>query len=309
MINNKIIKNIIGIFIVIAIFYFLGKSLFLNWDKIKIYEFEFNYFYLIASLLLCSLNIFYVGLIWNKILTVFDKDNKLSNIDAINITVYSNFGKYVPGKLWGIVGAVYLGARKKVSKKALGVSYTLQTIIGVMSAIVISIVFIFFSKIEGLSEIFNYLIFFTIPIFILVFYPNIFIKFFNIILKIIKKEPVDENLFPNRKDFIKYFIYMSTTRLINGTAFFLFIKSIVSISFFNILPIAGIYILSNVSGFLAIFTPGGLGVKEGVLTGLLTFYFPLGVAALISILARIWLTISDLLALSLVKIYSATKPN
>ncbi len=48
-------------------------------------------------------------------------------------------------------------------------------------------------------------------------------------------------------------------------------------------------------GYLSLITPGGLGVREGVLTGLLALVVPLPVATMASLLFRVVLTLSELL--------------
>jgi hypothetical protein len=47
-------------------------------------------------------------------------------------------------------------------------------------------------------------------------------------------------------------------------------------------------------GTLSIFAPSGLGVREGVLALLLTTYVVSPVAVLISLLARLWVTLGEL---------------
>jgi hypothetical protein len=59
--------------------------------------------------------------------------------------------------------------------------------------------------------------------------------------------------------------------------------------------LTGAYAFSLNIGFLAIFTPGGIGVREGVLVFLLSSIFPLPVSTLISLLSRLWMTLGEVL--------------
>ncbi len=83
--------------------------------------------------------------------------------------------------------------------------------------------------------------------------------------------------------------------LLFGTAFFLFIKSLCAISVSQLLVVTGIYAVAWSIGFLSIITPSGLGVREGVLSVLLTTVLPPATATLVALLARLWTVAAELL--------------
>ena len=66
------------------------------------------------------------------------------------------------------------------------------------------------------------------------------------------------------------------------------------------LPIAGMFAVSVVSGFLNPLTPQGLGTREGILVILMSSYLPLSTAIVISLLSRVWLTLSEFLGFGVV---------
>ena len=62
-----------------------------------------------------------------------------------------------------------------------------------------------------------------------------------------------------------------------------------------LLPLAiGTYVLAWIIGFLAFFTPGGLGVRETVLVLMLNLYLPVYISAVLAILSRVWWIIGEL---------------
>ena len=73
-----------------------------------------------------------------------------------------------------------------------------------------------------------------------------------------------------------------------GAAFFLFIKSLYPVDFSQLLVITSCYAAAWNIGFLSFVTPSGLGVREGVLSLLLTTVVPPATATLIALLARLW---------------------
>lgn len=80
-----------------------------------------------------------------------------------------------------------------------------------------------------------------------------------------------------------------------GTAFFLFIMSLCPISVSQLLVVTGIYAVAWSIGFLSVITPSGLGVREGILSLLLTTVLPPATATLVALLARLWTLAAELL--------------
>ncbi|MDE0018640.1 MAG: hypothetical protein OXU51_20840 [Candidatus Poribacteria bacterium] len=79
-----------------------------------------------------------------------------------------------------------------------------------------------------------------------------------------------------------------------GTAFFLFIHSIHPVDASEIIIVTGIYAVAWIIGFLSFLTPSGLGVREGVLSLLLTTILPPATATLVALLSRLWTLSAEL---------------
>ncbi len=298
---NHTAKKIASFLAVIVIFYFLGRILTVNWNKVKEYEFSFDYTYLAISITVLLSNIFIRGLIWNRILRAFWHGETLTYFEAIIINTYSNFGKYIPGKFWSVAGAVYLGSQKGIAKNKLAISYTLQAVMGILVGFILGSVFIFVA-IGGKYSYFNYPMIIVLLLSFLCFSrPDLLLRFINSVLKRIRKEPIPRNCFPTTKEFAFVLLYLVLNTIIGGYAFFLFVCSLIPLPFSYVIGFIGISSIAHVSGFIAIFAPGGIGVKEGVLVLLLQYYLPTGVAALIAILSRIWMIAVDILALLIAK--------
>ena len=68
--------------------------------------------------------------------------------------------------------------------------------------------------------------------------------------------------------------------------------------------LAGVFAAGYVVGYLALIAPGGIVIREGAIAGLLAALTPmsLGVAAALAAMTRIWIVLSELLAISLVAV-------
>jgi len=79
-----------------------------------------------------------------------------------------------------------------------------------------------------------------------------------------------------------------------GVAFSLFVSSLAPVSPGLWPRLAGVNALAFVAGFVAVFAPGGIGVREAALTVLLLPVFPGGVRVLIAAASRLWLVGTEL---------------
>ena len=82
--------------------------------------------------------------------------------------------------------------------------------------------------------------------------------------------------------------------LVLGMGMYLLTCSIFPVPAQQFLYVSGIYGLSRIIGILAVFAPSGIGVSEGILLVGLQLIMPEEYAVIISIISRLWVTISEL---------------
>lgn len=80
---------------------------------------------------------------------------------------------------------------------------------------------------------------------------------------------------------------------VHGAAFALFLWSLVPMSPTTVPTAIGAFAASFVVGYLVLFAPAGLGVREGMLAALLSARWPAGTALVASVLARVWIVIGE----------------
>lgn len=291
---SKIIGKIISFSVVALIFYFIGKSLFSNWQQVKEYQFSLNYFYLVISFIFLAINLLARGLVWKKIINFLQPDNDLKWKEAVRIDVYSQLGRYLPGKIFGIVGKAYLARNKNISRKNLYLSVIYVALFYPIAAFLLSLFLISFFFDYDLNFPNFYLISLLIIIAgLTIIHFRVFQRLIALFLTRVTKEPVQFDVDLNWFQKLKIVFYYSIVEFFMGLGFFYLINSITFLPIQNLLSIVGIYILAGILGLVAVFAPGGLGVREGVLILFLQVFFPLNIAILISLLARIWASITE----------------
>lgn len=308
--NKKIIYKTISYLIILFIFFFLGKGLISNWQKVKGYQFSFNYFYLILSFLFLSLGIIVHALVWNSILTMLEPEKKVSNSKILKVFIYSWFGKYLPGRAWMYLGRVHLGGREGIDRKNIAVSVAYEIILSTIAMFLFSLIFLTAAFGKELFEMklysFYIISILIIPIGLFLARKKNFYFICNFFLRKFKKMEISKDRFLNYREIIRIILYHFIIYSINGIAFFFLLRSLVYLPFYDIIGVIGIFILASALGMMVIFVPSGLGVRESVLAMLLQlcFSFPLSVAILISLVARLWATLGEVITFICIYLYS-----
>ena len=295
---KKGLRITLQIIFILAIFYFMFMHLYRNWNSLKEYEWGFNYLYLILSFVILMIYSVLVIYGWQTILKkIFVK---VSFLKLMKVKAIAELGRYIPGMVWHVAGRIYYGKKAGIPYVKTGLSFALEMGINTISGLFIFIFSIpFFLKTDIFVKLLPLFVF--IPIGLILMHPKIVNKALNFGLRILKKPKVKIKM--RYVDLLKLVLLYSLFWLIMGLGFYLLINSVYPLAFSKILVVAGIYSVAWVAGFLFIIAPSGIGVREGIIAGLLSIFMPLPIAIIISIIARIWTTVGEaLLALVVLKI-------
>ncbi|MDP2946946.1 MAG: lysylphosphatidylglycerol synthase domain-containing protein [Nanoarchaeota archaeon] len=297
--TNKIL-SLISYLVVVVIFYFLIKTLFVNWQRIKDYKLSFNYLDLLVAFVCGVSSVIVLSLVWRKIIKKIDSSAQLSYRSTFKIYVYAWIGRYVPGKIWIFVGKIYLGVKERLKFKTLALASFLELALYLISQSLLSLFFLIFYLREVSifqQEYIKALLFVLIFLLLIVVHPNILSFAANKALRIFKKDQIP------RENFLSYgagfgvIIYYFFPSVLYGLSFVFLLKSFFGLPGENIMLVLGSFVLANIIGEVALFAPVGLGIREGVLVGLLQLFIPLPIAILASLLSRIWFILIDLFLL------------
>jgi len=293
--TKKVLVRLAQVIIILLIFYFLIKNLVSNWNQVKDFDWQFDYPLLIVSFVLQIMALFWLVKIWGGVLR--HTGSSVSYFKLFKVWFFANLGRYLPGKVWQFLGMIYMLEKRGVPKRNSFSTAILAQSFSVISGLFIAVIFLgaslysqFFSKNPALVMAG---VIFGLAILVLVCYPKALENILNLGLGILKKEKISLDI--ASKDVIIYVLCYSVSWLLFGLAFLIFVKSMAQASFDMYPSLTGAFAFSVNIGFLALFVPGGIGVREGILVLLLSSLFPLPIATLISLLARLWVTLAELL--------------
>ncbi|MFH0793049.1 MAG: lysylphosphatidylglycerol synthase domain-containing protein [bacterium] len=306
--NTTILKKSIGFIVTSAILVILACVLRANWEQIRDYHFQFAYDQLAISFVLFVVAFFMPAFGWGLILK--NLGVHLPPKDLVRIWFYSQLTRWLPGKVWSVLSMLYL--TKGIPKSTTVLSSVLALIFNMLSGILTVVVFIHWWPGQALAEVRGYSF---IPSVLLIaglfIYPQVLNRIYHnrfsryCITKLGKEKWLQDvpeyNL--GRKSILMILLYFFAVWVISGVAFYYFVNSVHPLSLGAMPACILISALSWVISFLAFVTPGGLGVKESVTTLMLTYFLPVGVALVISFALRIWMIISELFCVAIVRLF------
>jgi uncharacterized membrane protein YbhN (UPF0104 family) len=278
--------------IAFAIFVFLGKMVWDHWNQVKDASFTFEVIPLILSTLIFAFSYFIQ--IWAWYFITLKLRIALSPSETLKSWFYSQLGKYLPGKIWILLGRIYYYESRGKSKKSTSVAlyFEMVTVI-IAGGIIFLAAFVLFQETRPFYSGSQAL--WLVPLFILAFtsvHPQILQKAINWTLILFRREPISLSI--SYWDVLRILFICIVAWLVGGIGFYIFVASVYPVTAHFILFLTGALAISSTLGLIAVFAPSGLGVREGVLVYLLSFMMATPVAVIISVLTRLWMTLIEM---------------
>lgn len=284
----KTIERILSILLILFIFVFLIRSLILNWSQIPFNSLHFSLLLLLLSYFTLLIHFVIYARSWQKIMQTLG--SYIFFAQSFWMIATTQIAKYLPGGIWYTIGRVYVGKKEKMSSRGLTVSMILETCLILISS---SVIFLLTTIATGNYNIINFSIYLILLIFAIIFLnPPVLSWSINLLLRLFKKPEIKLTItYPQIFKLSIYFFGLWIAQIIG---FYFLINSIYPIAISKIFNLAAAYTLSWMTGFIVIFAPGGLGVREGMMSLLLSSFIPAPLAIAISFLSRVWITVFEI---------------
>jgi glycosyltransferase 2 family protein len=299
MTSNRIIhigtfKKIFTILFFLLIIFFL-VIYFRKADFSNIKNIWPNEYFLLISFILGLSYRFWSSFIWMCLLKLLGARIRFSR-QLFYLYAKSWLGRYIPGKVFWILGRIYFASKCGISKTKLLISSTIEVSSQIQAFLLLSFIMLLLSGNIGLlNSNVRFLIGIAAALLALMLFPQIFNYAAKSGYKIFKKQEFDKDNYINLSLLFKMFSLSGFGFILSGMTYYFFVWAFVPSLHFDHMPyILGAFNLAGVIGTLAVFAPSGLGVREGVQLLFLYFIIPKETAILIVALARLWSTALDL---------------
>ena len=142
--SNKLLKwfkfLVIGL-----IFFFISRYLYTNFNLLNLNDIHIDLYLFSMSVVIYLFQLFLMVVIW----FILTKQNQcsVSFFETFKIRVYSDFGKYIPGKVFTYGMLLYNYEQKGISKKKIMVCSLQESIIGILAPGIITLGCMYFSQV------------------------------------------------------------------------------------------------------------------------------------------------------------------
>lgn len=213
--------------------------------------------------------------------------------DAFALNFISNLGKYLPGGVWPILGRYALASRFGVSAEHAVLSTVFENLLSVVAGTIVVLVAIGPAAAEAMN-VSPYLLVLIAAGILACLHPVIFGRLSRVALRLLKSDVREVSL--PMPAMLRVVAHYALTWCLGGAAFGVFVGAITTGDPGPIPLYIGAFAAASIGGLLVLFAPGGIGVREAILAGLLAPSYPLAVAVAVGVAARLWSTAVELVA-------------
>ena len=273
-------------------FRFFGEDGMGPLESVKDASFTFEAYPLILSTLIFAFSYFIQ--IWAWYLITVKLEIALSASDTLKSWLYSQLGKYLPGKVWLLLSRFYFYESKGKSKKAISIALYFETVTVIAAACLIFLAALIFHNEKWPISPWGQSVW-LFPLLLLGFvslHPRVLQKILNWVLIRFKREPLSLSI--SYSDILWILFVCIISWIVGGIGFYFFVNSVYPMAPQYILFLTGALAISSTLGLIALFAPSGLGVREGALVYILSFMMATPVAVILSVLTRIWMTLIEI---------------
>ena len=272
-------------FLVYVSLAFLAIALY-NTDYLKIPHI-FSLFALITSFLFLFAGFLFNAISWNQVLQESKYPIRLSEcIAGFGLSV---FGKYIPGKIWMIVGrAAYITEKNRYSLGALSAISLHTQFIAIWFGLVYGLSGMYI--LEG-SHLWSWLLLSLWLVLTIIIFSNFVHAKAEQGIRIILRKNITlprltvKSTFSVMPSFIAYWAFWSI-------GFYLLVTSLIKM---NVPWSVGLgFPLAGTLGIITFISPGGLGTREAVMVGYLTLAgIPIAEATTVAVASRLWFLVGE----------------
>ncbi len=286
MSQNRGFKAIAALIVAGASFVFLGFGLYSNWQELAQYEWNIDYRYLLASSAIYPVSFLLIASVWSLVISRLGGFSDYFR--NLQIYCYSGLTKYIPGTFWYVLGRAYFYEKEGIAKSLTALGSLWELALAAFSGLAVYLCLMMYSGQVHTGPL-NYLLLLLVPLGFVVLYPSgssAALKYF------LKKRAGNISLIRSR-DALAWIALYALAWLLGGLAFYLQVNMIFPVPLARLPAVASFLVISGVISQLAFFIPAGLGIREVSLSLLLSAYVPFGIAVVIALVFRLWMTLSE----------------
>jgi glycosyltransferase 2 family protein len=230
---------------------------------------------------LCSL------MVWRAVLN--DLGSRLSIADSSRVMFIGQLAKYVPGSVWQLVAQIELAADHGVPRGRTAVSVIVSSALMVCTGGVVAVVTLPIAGADAATSGFWALA--VVPIVVALLCPPVLNRLLRRLLRVLRRRPLEQGV--SWRGLVPSLCWALLAWTFNGFMTYVIVARFAGHSASLFILCVGGFALSWVTGFLAVFSPAGAGVREAVMVAVLSTQTSTTVALTVALVSRALIVACD----------------
>ncbi len=242
---------------------------------------------IVLAFVLCLCGLIGSLMVWREMLA--DLGSRLSFPDAWRIMFIGQLGKYVPGSIWPVLAQSELGADHGVPRSRSALSVLLSYAVMTCSGAVVAMVTLPFATASSVAQYFW--IIFLVPVAIVLLSPPVLNRLLRLTLRLSRQPALEQGV--SFKGLGRTMVWAVAGWTFNGAMIYVMMRQLAGHQQGTLLVSIGAYSLSWVIGFVAVFAPAGVGVREAVMVAVLSTLTTPATALTVALVSRALGVVAD----------------
>lgn len=285
---REILEIALGVAVIALVAIFFAREFSKNWNTLASTSFELKFSLLLIAFLLIVLSYLVNTEAWRVCINLFAVDRKFSYAESVGMVNTTQLTKYIPGKVWGYAMQMLL-----VDKKSFSASVVLYVnVFLALTSLLISLIIGGAYIVAASLFIPRYLSIALMAVLLVVYFFFLLYnaKFFAIVVRVFEivfKKSVKFCEIALR-DIARLQLYSLTNLVLFGlAAIFCCMGLGLPVTPRLGIALAAAFVFADAIGFIMIFAPGGIGIRESILYLMLSAHGAEVVALVVPIALRI----------------------
>ncbi|CAN5259729.1 lysylphosphatidylglycerol synthase transmembrane domain-containing protein [soil metagenome] len=279
---------------------FLAWTAARNWADVQRFEWNVRPLLLAASVVAHVAVLAWGVYVWGRVLRRFGFDAP-AYPTLLRIWFGSALARYVPGAIWQFVAAAQLARGAGLAPALLLTSMLVHVGFSLLAAAATAAFTLSHPAMEAFGNLGPMAV---LVVAVVSIHPAVIGGMVRIVARVSRRSTLAWQ--GSWMDGVELFALSLLSWALYGGAFVLFASSVVSLPGGMALPLTGVNALSFLAGYLVVFAPAGLGVREVSMTVLLAGFLPAGVATLLAVASRLWTVVAELVGGALALLWRRT---
>ncbi len=257
--TKKRLILIAKIILMAAVFIFIGRKFADSWNEVSNKQLHVDWRFAFLGIACFASSMMTNTLVWRWLTWRMGDRNR--TLPLLGAYLFSQMGKYAPGKIMLLLMRVERAERIGMNKKTCIVSTLIENAMYMVSGGVMALLTLALFLINRPV----YLVAVLVPLIALVvlFHPSIFYRLVNKMLIKWNQPPVEKNEQLRKRDLALAVVMFSPVWIFGGIGLWCAARTVTMIPLASATNLPGAFALS-VTGGMASFLPGGLGIAEAI---------------------------------------------